>query len=370
MIRLVHGKEGLFFAGKQPKQPERVDLVPKLWRPTVLEDFLDAKNATSFVWHISTFFPAEDIARFCAEHAPKLHAEVLAALAVPRASRPKALGMVVERGTRIVPVISSGQARLQHEREAIKVELDREDAAVLVTSPFSAAAWIAATKRLRTETVKREVLADIGKQLAARPREIAAALDKMIAAKLDRIYAPELWQHIAPHLVLPQTVRGKTIDLTAAHEMTATADWPLWEAHRVGPVKPGRAVLAVGVGDDVYYVRGERKLKHAIRARGGSIRRWGCTLVVGGTAGSGAVHAKLLEVDRIDTLAQVDPRRAVGLVADRLPADPAIATALANAADDPRWRRVLADLLIERIVGIDADVARRLARAEAGANRR
>lgn len=129
-------------------------------------------------------------------------------------------------------------------------------------------------------------------------------------------------------------------------------------------------MLRAQVGDTVYYVRGERKLKHSIRARGGAITRWGCTLVVAAGAGPASVHARLLEVDRIDTLAHVDPRRAAALVADHHPADPAIATALAKSAGDPRWRRVLADLLIERLVGIDADVARRLARAEAGANRR
>src|SRR5262249_36785439 len=128
------------------RRRERVDIVAQLGRPTVLDDFLDAKNATSFVWHVATFFTADEIARVVAEHGPKLHAEVLAALAVPRASRPEALGKVIERAGRIVPVMSSGNSRLHHEREALKLELDREDAAVLVTSPFAAAAWIAATK--------------------------------------------------------------------------------------------------------------------------------------------------------------------------------------------------------------------------------
>jgi hypothetical protein len=41
-----------------------------------------------------------------------------------------------------------------------------------------------------------------------------------------------------------------------------------------------------------------------------------------------------------------------------------------RVADDPRYGRVLADLLIELLVGIDSDVARRLARAKARGNRR
>ncbi|MFN0250581.1 MAG: hypothetical protein ACKV2T_27120 [Kofleriaceae bacterium] len=77
----------------------------------------------------------------------------------------------------------------------------------------------------------------------------------------------------------------------------------------------------------------------------------------------------LLRVDEIDSLAQLAPARAVALLGDLAPTTP-ITEALARADADPRWRRVLSDLLIERIVGIDADVARRLARTEASANRK
>jgi hypothetical protein len=409
MIRLSNDREGLFFTGAQPAQPslitlelpgltrvgiairqwlveyhrrtskssaksarrrERVDLVPKLWRKAVLDDFIDARNATEHVWNVSTYFTAAEIAAFCAEHGPKLHAEVREALAVPRASRPRALAKVGKRADRIVPVIYQGSNRVKLEGAALDVELDREDAAQLVTGTWSATKWIEATRKLRTDVVKAEVLEEIGKQLVAHRADIGAALDQMRRHKLDRVHAPSLWTRIAPHLVLEQTAHRVKLDLTTAREMTAVAGWELWTAKRIGPVKPGRAVLRQQVGDTVYYVRGERKLKHAIRARGGKITRWGCTLVVAGGTGTTGVHARLLEVDRIDTLAQVDPRGAVALVADHHPADPAIATALAKSAGDPRWRRVLADLLIERLVGIDADVARRMARAEAGANRR
>jgi hypothetical protein len=409
MIRIGWGREGLFFSGKQPMYPslitlelpgltrmglairqwlvdfhkksrkpktaadrrrQRVDIVESLWRPTVLDDFIDARNATEVVWYVSTYFTTDEIATFSVKHGPRLHGEVREALAVARASRPRALAKVGKRADRIVGVIYQGNRRIHAEGEQLKVELDREDAAELVTSKWSATAWIKGARRLRTDVVRVEVLAEIGKQLVKHGSDIGAALDQMLALKLHEVHAPGLWTAIAPHLPLPQTVRAKTLDLTTAHEMTAAAGWELWTAERVGPVKPNRAVLRLVVGDKVYYVRGERKLKHAIRTRGGSITRWGCTLKIRGGSGAAAVHAKLLEIDKIDTLAQIDPRRAVALISDALPADPAIATAVAQAIDDPRWRRVLADLLIERITGIDADVARRRARAEAGANRR
>ena len=145
--------------------------------------------------------------------------------------------------------------------------------------------------------------------------------------------------------------------------------WDVWKARRIGPVKIGRSALVLSDGKRTTYVRGERKLKHTIKNRGGSIRRWNNTLTIAAKDAS-SVHVALLRVDEIDSLAQLSPARAVALVPEPLPATHPISTALAQAVDDPRWRRILADLLIERLVGIDADVARRLARAEARANRR
>jgi len=78
----------------------------------------------------------------------------------------------------------------------------------------------------------------------------------------------------------------------------------------------------------------------------------------------------LLRVDEIDSLSQLAPERAVALVPESLPPEHPISVALSRSRDDLRYRRILADLLIDRLVGIDAVIARRLARAEARANRR
>jgi hypothetical protein len=198
---------------------------------------------------------------------------------------------------------------------------------------------------------------------------MARALDRMIAKKLDSLYAPLFWTAIQHHVPLPANVTGEKIDIAAAREVTVPLTWDTYKAKRVGTIKLGRAALMVYVNNHWLYVRGERKLLHQIRARGGSLKKWGCTLTVGGKQ-EGSAHEKLLEVDRIDTLAQVDPKGAARLAGEDLPQTHPIATALAHAAGDPKWRRILADLLIEKLVGIDADVARRLARGEARANRR
>ena len=403
MVRIEWGKEGLFFSGQPPSVPslitvdmpglksERAEAVrtwlvehnkggkavrredttlsSALWRPTVLDDFLDAHNATSMVWHVSSYFSLAHIAAFAESHGPKLHHEVREALAAARSKRPTALRKVGKRADRIVPLLYSTQRRIAIEVDAIEVELDREDVARLAAAPFVAETWIDAVLRLRSDTVKRELLGDIGKRLVATDGDIPAALDRMIAKKLDTIWCNELWAALGPSLHLPPNTTGESIDLTKAREITVVMSWDIWKAKRIGPVKIGRTALVITQGSRNVYVRGERKLKHQLKRRGGSITRWGNTLTIAAKDPS-SVHAALLRVDEIDSLAQLSPERAVALVPETLPPAHPISNALAHASEDPRWRRILADLLIERLVGIDADVARRLARAEARANRR
>jgi tRNA threonylcarbamoyladenosine modification (KEOPS) complex Pcc1 subunit len=403
MIRIEWGKEGLFFSGQAPTVPslitvdmpglksERADavrswlvehhkagkavrredttLTSALWRPTVLDDFLDAHNATSMVWYVATYFSLAHISAFAEAHGPTLHREIRDALTAARAKRPTALRKVGKRTDRIVPVLYASQRRVVVEVEAIEVELDREDVARLRSAPFGVEKWIQACVQLRSDTVKRELLGEIGKRLVETGADIPAALDRMIAKKLDSIWCNDLWTALGPNLHLPPNTTGETVDLTKAREATVAMSWDVWKSKRIGPVKLGRSALVLTSGTRHIYVRGERKLKHQIKRRGGSITRWGNTLTIAAKDPS-SVHAALLRVDEIDSLAQLSPARAVALVPESLPAGHPISKALAHAGDDPRWRRILADLLIERLVGIDADVARRLARAEARANRR
>ena len=407
MVKFHYGDEGLFFTGAQPTisslvtltmpglaseragpmkawliahharrakaatEKEHIELDDSLWRPTVLDDFLDAKNAATMIWHVARCFTAAEIAEFAGTHGPTLHADVLAALTLERKKRIKALTAASERASRVVPVIYGGSSRLTTEVEELKQEGDRATVAALKRDGFAAEAWIDQAAKLRTVVVKRELVIAIARQLVKTGADVAAALDRMVQRKLDQLHIPEMWEIVAHHVRFAPNVHGETIDITRASEVTVPWHWYAWTAHRVGPVKPGRPALMVPmkVGERAMYVAGQRKLKHAVKARGGKITRFGNTLVFKSKDPT-SVHGALVEVDRIDTLAQIDPARAVELVGAPLPdADP-IAGAFARAERDLRWRRILADLLIERLVGIDADVARRLARAEAAGNRR
>jgi hypothetical protein len=406
MVQVHYGKQGLFFAGQQPPtnallafdfedlksqaheavtkwliafnargkktRGEETAIPRDLWRRAVLDDYLDAANAVTYVWHASTYFNLTEITAFAETHAPSLEREVRAALSTDRASRPKVLAKALKRAEIIVPILNAGQRRISIELEELKAALDREAVAKLTKAKGTIAGWISACAELRSVVVKNELMVAIAKRLIAEDADIAKALDQMIEKKLHTIHNAELFTILGDKLPLPQNVQGETIDLGPMKEITVAASWQTYMAQRVGPVKLGRSALFSYVKKgNVYvfrYVRGERKLKHRIKKRGGTLHRWGNTLTIGVKDPSSAQVA-LLKVDEIDSLAQLAPARAVALL-DTIPPTPPITEALAKAANDPRWRRVLADLLIERIVGIDADVARRLARAEARANRR
>lgn len=406
----IHGNQGWFFAGEQPPYPALLALeipglksqqhaaitkwlvehnraaaprargedsaIPRaLWRRAVLDDYLDAGNATTYVWSVPQYFTLAEIATFAETHGPALDGEIRAALATDRPRRATALAKVGKRADVIVPVLYAAQRRIPLELAELEVELDREAVAAVKAKAGTIAAWVNACANLRTARVKGELLADIARRLVDENCDadtIRATLDQMVAKKLDEVPAPGLFEALGHRVPLTPNVSGETIDLTRARETTVVASWAAYKARRVGPVKFGRSALYVTEkrGSEYVhtYVRGERKLKHEIKKRGGTLQRWSATLVVG-VKDPSSVQAALLRVDEIDSLAQLAPERAVALLGDLAPTPP-ITEALAHAPSDPRWRRVLSDLLIERIVGIDADVARRLARAEASANRR
>jgi hypothetical protein len=355
------------YHGKHGRSGEHTDIPDALWRPTVLDDVLDARNGGDYPYHLTHHFTLREFSDFAAKHGPALLGDVRAAVEVARKQRAAVLRKLEKRVERIGTTVAAGCRRLPQEVSELELEDDRESVANL--GAFDATTWIEACAALKSHQVRLELLERIAEQLVETGADIAKALEKIVEHNLHRIYTQKFWSVLAPHVSLAANVMGEAYDLTRAHEVTVTLDWNTWKGTRVGPLKVGRTALLVNRGNEMIYVRGERKLLHLIRSRGGSITRWGCTLVIGGK-NKDTVQAKLLEVDRIDTLAQVDPKAAAKLAGEALPDTHPITGALVRAQTDPTWRRILADLLIERLVGIDADVARRLARTQARANRR
>ena len=84
-----------------------------------------------------------------------------------------------------------------------------------------------------------------------------------------------------------------------------------------------------------------------------------------------SIYPALLEVETIDALANLNPNDALKKAEHlNLPSDHLIYEIAEKAKTDKRQSRVLADLLIELLVGVDADIARRLARSQSVGNRR
>lgn len=236
--------------------------------------------------------------------------------------------------------------------------------------------WIAVAAKLGTDEVCLKALNRIARELRARPPgDVPALLEKIAARKRLRNlteYDTQFWELLRDQVTLGASATGVTVDITDAYEQTVQLRWDVLRAQRVGPVTGGRSALVVAspYGRPQVYVRGERKLKFQVAKAGGTLQKYGCTLVMKGSGGP-SLHPALLEIERLDTLANVDPAQAVASLADLSlpPAHPVYQTAAA-ARTDARHARILADLLIELRFGIDADVARHLARGQARANRR
>jgi hypothetical protein len=402
-VQISYGLRALFFAGTEPpadtllvlelegleknndkalvewlarvneRAPARRDLLelpPATWRKAVPDDFLDAANWEQYVWHVVRHMSLAELSSFADRHLPPACAEVRRAL--EGEDRIATLERAHENTMRIFAMVAHVPNRTRLEASLLSRDLDRARVAEAKKTED-----LFGLVRVASRLTAVDVIQTLLREIAARAADPAfsdgarhALLEAIKKKKRLReltMFDPLFWEPLKRVLVLPPTLKDARVDLSAANEMKVVMNWGLFEADRVGPIRPGRSALVVVRDGKPCYVRGERKLKHRIAREGGAIRRFGNTLVLSTTG----IDPLLLEVDRIDTLAQIDPPRALEAVRHLhlAPDDPVFARARA-AETDPRERRVLADLLIERAVGIDADVARALARQKARATRR
>ncbi len=392
------GEQSSVFSGRRRRERDELDRA--LWRPTILEDFIDADNAKDMVWNLSRQLPLREHREFLDSWLPRARAWLRTAeLTAPGRERVTALTSALELLERVMPIAGLNPHRVTHERDEERRRLDRLELDAAVGAGFVPARWIEVARGLETESVARDLLVRLAREFAERIADAEEREEEedddddgtpsstTVRARLDaalrRIAADErlkrlvglsgsFWLYLTPHLPLPANTRGETVDISQAVEVTVSLNWPVLEARRIGAVVPGRAALFIqarGAGERATFIRGQRKLKFKVKAAGGALRRLGNTLTLGGHENS--MHEALVEVDRLDTLANIDPQQAAR-AADHLelPADHPLYAAAAAAGRDPRYSRVLADLLIELLVGVDADIARALARAQARQNRR
>lgn len=375
-------------AGEGGKKRESVLLPPALWRPAVLDDILDADNGEQQMYGLSSHFSSDALAEFAARTTPEIAGRLRAILEERGDARRKRYGRERRFLASACGVVLWGlPQRLEIERAREQTAADRAR-----VKAFDAPEAVAARAALSDDDALAAYLrllgashTALGRRLALRrfadrfvPKgsvweEVEPVLRRLAAHKRARAAAEAegtLWERVAPALHLPATLTGATVDLSGAREETVRMGFDLLDARRVGAIVPGRTALVVR--DSRYrittLVRGERKLLQAIRASAdGRLVRHGCILTVGDAKAS-PLRRLILDAERIDTLAALDPEAALagaGLGEDH----PAFALA-ARARTDHRQARALADLLIEETCGVDAEVLRAMSRAQERRGRR
>ena len=172
----------------------------------------------------------------------------------------------------------------------------------------------------------------------------------------------EFWEAVSDFYFYPQNVRDVSIDITNATQRRFQSSHHAVKSRRVGNLRPGRPSLYLHNHDRGTYIAGGRRLQVEVANNGGEFRRQGVTLTIGRTA-DGLLNEMLVEIEQLELLATTNPPEALSRLPREVdPAEP-IGVAAVRAQDDYRWGHVLADLLIEELFEIDADVIRRMIRS-------
>jgi hypothetical protein len=376
IIKWLGQRSGLL-AKLLPSRRQVSELPEDVWRPAVLDDVLEAHNYSSILWQLQRHFSLEQFNAFATRYLPEAQQRIrdLLAISDPTA-RSRKLEEVRPWLERVAGVFAQIPGRLHIEREKIWEQLDQLRIAAVRATPFHVQTWAEAADQLYTTTMKMALLSEIAQYIAQAGGGTAAILQALqpisasYALKRFTQDAAWFWGKFTYALRLEPNVSGETIDISRAQEQTAQLSWELIEGRRVGTIVPGRTALVLNDDGVKTFIAGERRLKFQVSRAGGRLEKFGNTLITSDD-GASAMHKALLDVDLLDTLANLDPSQALERIHHlRLPPDHPVFRAATAAKDDIRQARVLADLLIELVVGVDADIARRLARAQARANRR
>jgi hypothetical protein len=346
------------------------ELPASCWRLMQIEDVLDISNHDRLYSGLSEQFGLPDLIAFADRAWPDLRERFAKANAVSEpTARAKALRTVVDRAMRVAVIANHSGAILSADadRTLLPIEKAAFDA-LAAQKPMDLKAWATFIRRVHDAELFARALQTVGGRLAALDDSdaIVAALTELrqhVGSDEHRFTDSRLWQPIEKRIKLDATETRGTFDLSDAVQVRVTAGFEVLAAKRVGPVRIGRMALVIAQRPRVY-IAGERRLKFEIERAGGKLKRYGVTLT-NAKRGRGVVQKALLEVDLLDSLAQLDPAQALARVDDlNLPAAHPIRAAAAQALDSIPHRRVLADMLIELRTGLDPEIARRMAREQ------
>lgn len=366
--------------GRRKKRRQINEIPADFWRLATLDDLLEVTNGTELRYVLTQHFSLEELRSFVQRRAPEATERLSEALTAPVGAERLAALEGVERFVDTVMVIGSIIPNtISQELDKARRMLDRERIRAAKLPAVSGPEDLALTRRiallseLKHDDEVRNFLIKTAKAikrvglLAAEVTAFVHQVQKNKRVQEAAIWIPEFWQALEGRIELPATEKGITLDITNAREVEVEMDWAVFNAHRIGPIVSGRKALLVHSGDNkiVYYIRGERKLLFQVRsAPGGHLEKYDCTLTIAQAEGQQRLRRLILDVERIDALAHLDPDAALASVpsAQDLPAHHPIRRTVDTARADCRQARVLADLLIELHSGVDADIIRSLSR--------
>ena len=355
------------------------------WRKARLDDLADGSISVSIPpYGFAASLPTADLVQFLSAHQNTVLESVRrisAAVAEEQHHRVLELydddyEMVARLSEAPAAVANRFQIELAHARVAIDdKELDR-----LLTEPdLDIPKLLQHTKQIASGAAFARAMRELG----ARLREAQLPDDEMQSILGDcvfdhtqfarRIHDPqnerrraeiEFWISVAEYFSFSQNVRNERIDITNARLHLFQANHRAARGRRVGNLKPGRRCLLISdrTGIDTY-IAGGKRLKVEVAKNRGELKFKGVTLTLGAHEDS-ELNELLLEVEQLELLATTNPKAALErLGRDISPTEP-MAIAAQRAETNYRWGHMLADLMIEELFEIDADVIRRMIRSQ------
>jgi hypothetical protein len=350
-----------------------LDAIPaSCWRRAGFGEVIELPNYEQLLYLAVYAAPLGEITACLSERIPPVLARIDAALALGDGEQIEKLGKAQGETKKVSLIAWSLSARTERHIAEVAQRVDSDALASLrKRREFDVAVWVSAAAAMKADPGRVTALTELVRLIPEGPgaaEHMGAILDAIREKKalFDATrFAFTFWAAVAPLLDLPATMHDGEVDLSDAVEGVAAAGWDVYNARRVGRIKLGRKVLVLSAsgGRALTYVRGTRALLEKVIAAGGRLRHHGVTLTY--PAKQRPLTPLLVEVTRIDTLAYVDPPAALALLAERAPpADHPLYALAVRAHTDPASARAFADILIEFATGIDADVARKLARGK------
>jgi hypothetical protein len=372
---LVEQLGGTGSASAQRRQ--LVEIPEGMWSLTVLDDLLNAGNLDMYLWQLPRHFSLEAITEFAGKWYEKAQGQLSDATAISDPQKRLAkLNDINDFVSRYYKIVGQFPNAIVQEKTILQDKLERAQVRALIKATFSPELWIKTAANFHQHTPRQTLMRQLSTILGEstlpeeRLHEILTQIAQHETLRFAALNDAHFWKPLADRVRFGTNITGETIDISKATATKIVLSWQIVTAKRVGRIIPGRQALTiVKSATDLIYIGADRQLKFQVMAAGGKLERFGNTLVMGDD-GSNQLRQALLEVEMLDTLANVNPAEAITRMAHlNLPPTHAMFDTAKKAETDPRYGRVLADLLIELSIGVDADVARNLVRQQTGFKR-